>query len=212
MTAAHSGAAETDTSLKNLMAVLRGSEGENKKDVALKPMGNTKVTLADGKEIEISVAWFSFIGDMHVRFVYDSPTSMRNLTSEEFHALKLNPDEALRVAVSNIKRVYGPPKVSPWEGGLMLVTGESSDLDSSYFLDSTFWKNLLKKHPDGLVVGVPERGGLLFAPATDRKAVLGLRQSIGALFIGSENLRVSSALYLFKDNRWSVFQDPQAQP
>lgn len=175
-------------------------------------MGSAKATLSDGKEVEISVAWFSFIGDMHIRFVYDSPSSMRNLTSEEFKALKLKPDEALRVAVSNIKRVYGSPKASPWDGGLMVVTGESSDLDSSYFLDSAFWKNLIKKYPDGLVVGVPKRGGLLFAPASDSKAVAGLRRSIGALFISSENMRISSALYLFKDNHWSVFQDPLAQP
>jgi len=194
------------------MVVLRESEGDNIKDVALKPMGSAKATLSDGKEVEISVAWFSFIGDMHIRFVYDSPSSMRNLTSEEFKALKLKPDEALRVAVSNIKRVYGSPKASPWDGGLMVVTGESSDLDSSYFLDSAFWKNLIKKYPDGLVVGVPKRGGLLFAPASDSKAVAGLRRSIGALFISSENMRISSALYLFKDNHWSVFQDPLAQP
>ncbi len=210
--AGYSSAAEPDANLKNLMVVLRESEGDNIKDVALKPMGSAKATLSDGKEVEISVAWFSFIGDMHIRFVYDSPSSMRNLTSEEFKALKLKPDEALRVAVSNIKRVYGSPKASPWDGGLMVVTGESSDLDSSYFLDSAFWKNLIKKYPDGLVVGVPKRGGLLFAPASDSKAVAGLRRSIGALFISSENMRISSALYLFKDNHWSVFQDPLAQP
>ncbi len=210
--AAHSGAAMPDTNLQNLMVVLRESEGENKKDVVLKPMGSAKATLADGKEVEMSFAWFSVIGDMHVRFVYDSPTSMRNLTSEEFSALKLTPDKALQIAVGNIKRVYGQPKVSPWQGGLLLVAGESPDLDSSYFLDSSFWQNLLKKYPSGVVVGVPKRGGLLFAPASDDKAVAGLRQGIRALFISSENMRVSSALYLFKNNRWSVFQDPQSQP
>jgi hypothetical protein len=63
--AAHSGAAEPETNLQNLMVVLRESEGANKKDVVLKPMGSAKATLADGKEVEMSFAWFSYIGDMH---------------------------------------------------------------------------------------------------------------------------------------------------
>lgn len=210
--AAHAAPATPDADIKNLMVVLRESGGANKADSVLKPMGTAKATLADGKEIEIDHAHFAFIGDMHIRFVYDSPTSMRNLTSEEFNSLKLKPEEALRVAVTNIKRVYGAPKASPWQAGLMQVAGESPDLDSSYFLDRAFWESLLKKHPSGVVVGVPSRGSLLFAPVSDSVAIAGLRKGIKPLFVSSENLRVSSALYLFKDNQWSIFQAPAAQP
>jgi hypothetical protein len=82
-------------------------------------------------------------------------------------------------------------------------------LDSSYFLDLEFWQDLLRVHPEGLVVGVPKRGGLLFVPASDIAAVNNFRRGIAPLFMTSENMRVSSALYLFKDTGWSVFQDPQ---
>ena len=85
---------------------------------------------------------------------------------------------------------------------------QSPDLNSSYFLDEQFWKQLLTSHPEGLVVAVPKRGGLLFAPVSDRKAVENLRKGIGYLFTSSDNLRVSSALYLYKGGRWSVMQPP----
>lgn len=201
-------AAADDENINNLMVVLRESEGSNKADARLVPTGPAKAVLADGKEVELSFAWFEFIGDMHVRFVYDSPDSMRNLSVQEFEALKLTPQEAVRLAVKNIRRVYGKPTYEPWSKGVMVVEGKSPDLNSSYFLDDQFWQELLKRHPEGLVVAVPKRGGLLFAPASDRRAVENLRKGIGYLFTSSDNLRVSSALYLNKHGGWSVMQAP----
>jgi hypothetical protein len=81
-------------------------------------------------------------------------------------------------------------------------------LNSSWFLDREFWNDLQRPHPDGLVVAVPQRGGLVFAPAADSEAVEGLRFSAAALYAGGDRSRVSSALYLFKEGRWSVFQAP----
>lgn len=194
--------------ISTLMVVLRQMEGANKRDATLQPVGKAKATI-DRKEVEIDPAWFSLIGDMHIRFVYDGPATMRGLTEEELSGLHLTPDQALDVAVQNIKRSYGKPRYSPWVDGLFIVEGESPDFDSSYFLDLEFWLGLLKEHPEGLVVGVPKRGGLLFVPASDVTAVDNFRRGIAALFKTSENMRVSSALYLFKDKQWSVFQDPQ---
>ena len=194
-----------ETSVENLMVVLRESTGANKQDEVLKPIGKVKATLADGKEIEIDTGWFEYLGDMHIRFVFDGPRSMRNATPSDLERLKLTPDEALRVALANIKRVYGNPKTSPWND-LVQVQGKSPDLNSSYFLDREFWQGLLKQHPEGLVVSVAKRGGLLYTPLSNEKAVAGLRKGVSYLHSSSERLRVSSALYLFKDDRWSVFQ------
>jgi len=195
-----------DTSANNLLVVLRESEGANKQDEVLRPMGKAKAKLADGKEIEIETGWFEYLGDMHIRFVFDGPQSMRNATPQDLARLKLTPEEALRLAVVNIKRAYGRPTVVPWSSGVMQVKGKSPDLDSSYFLDREFWKGLLKQHPDGLVVSVAKRGGLIFTPLSDTKAVESLRKGVASLHSSSEQWRISSALYLFKDDRWTVFQ------
>ncbi len=69
-----------DTGAENLMVVLRESVGANKQDEVLKPMGKMRAKLADGREIETEMAWFAFLGDMHIRFVFDSPNYMRNAT------------------------------------------------------------------------------------------------------------------------------------
>lgn len=91
------------------MVVLRESEGANKSNETLVPTGPATATLADGKVVEVSLAWFEYLGDMHIRFVFDGPDSMLDLTMDEFAALHMTPDDALKTAVGNVKRVYGPP-------------------------------------------------------------------------------------------------------
>ncbi len=193
----------------NLMLVVRETAGANKQDEQLKPSGKATVRLADGKEVEMDAAWWEFIGDTHIRFVFDEPTTMVGAASADLTELGLaGVDAALALALDNIKRVYGAPVSSPWTEGIMEVSGTSPDLDSSYLLDRAFWRTLLSAHPDGLVVAVPKRGALLYVPVSNTKGVSGLQRSIGQLYASSGTQRVSSALFLFKGDRWTVFQAP----
>ncbi|MET0983429.1 MAG: hypothetical protein ABWY02_15095 [Telluria sp.] len=205
---AQSGAPDPMLSRDKLMVVLREAMGANKPDEGLKPTGKLRARMPDGREIEVEMAHYELIGDMQVRFVFDGAQSMRNATPEDLARFGLTAGEALRVAVGNVKRVYGNPRSLPWTGGVMQVKGKSPDLDSSYFLDRAFWTELGSRHPAGVVVAVPKRGGLLYVPAADVEAVNGLRKGIASLYSSSGSLRVSSALYLFKDGKWSVFQAP----
>jgi hypothetical protein len=162
----------------------------------------------DGKDVTLELAWYSYLGDMQIRFVFDSPKVFRNATAEEFARLDLTPEAAVELALENIKRDYGKPFTEPYQDGIMYVVGASPDLDSSFFLDHEFWRGQLARHPEGLVAGVPKRGGLIFAPLYDHRAVALLRDNIFDLYRASESLRISSALYLFRDDRWTVFQAP----
>ncbi|HWI79665.1 MAG TPA: hypothetical protein VNS31_10740 [Ramlibacter sp.] len=199
-----------DTSAPNLLAVLRESRGENKQDEALRPFGKLTARMPDGHRVEFDTSWYQYLGDMHIRLVFDGGQSMQSASPDDLRRLKLNPDEALKLAISNLRRVYGPPAVQPWSGGTMQVQGASADLTSSYFLDRDFWQSLQAGYPEGLVVAVPRRGGLVYAPVSDESAVASLRFGAAALYAGGPGARLSSALYLFKDGHWSVFQPPQA--
>jgi hypothetical protein len=106
--------------------------------------------------------------------------------------------------------MYGEPEATPWSGGLMQVQGAAPELASSYFLDRDFWMGVLREHPEGVVAAVPERGGLVFGSAGDEDAIENLRFSAAALYAGAGGARVSSALYLFKNGHWSIYQPPQA--
>jgi len=195
---------------ENFMLVLREVEGINKLEFGYRPTGQGTGNLVNGEVVTFEGAWFDLIGDMHVRFVIDGETSMNNLTAEKFAAYGLTPKQAVDVAIRNIRTRYGEPNSQEWEAGIMLVSGKSPDFDSSYFLDRAFWDGLLKKYPEGLVVGVPERGGLVYAPVSDGSAVSVLESNIAHLYQTSGAMRVSSALYLYKGGTWTVHRNPMS--
>lgn len=198
-----------DTSASNLIVVLRESVGENKQDETLQPYGRVTAQMPDGRRIELATSWYRYLGDMHIRLVFDGGQTLQSAAPNDLERLQLTPEEALDVAVRNLRRMYGEPQAVPWSGELMQVEGSSPDLASSYFLDRDFWLRELREHPEGIVAAVPERGGLVFGSAADEGAIAELRFSAAALYAGAGGTRVSSALYLFKNGRWSIFQPAQ---
>lgn len=199
-----------DDSAANLMVVLRESPGANKQDETLVRTGKGKVALPDGKEVDIDFAWYEYLGDMHIRFVFDTPTNLPHASPQDLERLGLAPEAAMDLAVQNIRRVYGEPRAVPWRD-VMEVRGKLPDLFSSYFLDKSYWDELLKRHPEGIVAAVVKRGGLLYSPLSNERGVEFLRHNVVPLYASSERLRVSSALYLYKDGKWSVFQPAATQ-
>jgi hypothetical protein len=202
-------AGDFEVSASNLLVVLRESPGANKQEESLTPFGKISARAADGREFEFEASWFQYLGDMHLRLVFDGERRVQSASPDDLQRLRLSPEEALARAVDNLRRRYGEPVAQPWSGGLMQVHGNAPELDSSYFLDRDFWLEQLRQSPAGIVAAVPGRGGLVFARADDDSAVATLRFSAAALFASNEVARISSGLYLFKDGRWSVFQPPQ---
>lgn len=204
-------APDFDTSAANLIAVLRGGDERTEPQETLRPYGKLMAELPDGREVEVEMSWFRYLGDMHIRLVFDSRSELQSASPQDLARLHLKPDEAVQLAVANLRRVYGAPSVQAWPGGLMQVVGRADDLNSSYFLDRAFWHGLEQRFAAGVVVAVPQRGGLLFAPADDDEAVAALRFNATAIYTASRRSRVSSALYLFRDGRWSIYQPPMSE-
>src|SRR5688572_17021798 len=116
-----------DLSEQNLLVVLRESPGANKQDEALTPFGKIKAKLSDGREIEFEASWFQYLGDMHLRLVFDGERRVQSASPEDLQKLQLSPEQALSRAVDNLRRRYGHPVALPWSGGLMQVQGKSPD-------------------------------------------------------------------------------------
>lgn len=198
-----------DTGAGNLVVVLRESRGENKQDDTLQPYGKLEGTLPDGKHVQFETSWYRYLGDLHIRLVFEGSRSLQSASPDDLARLHLTASQALALAVANLRRLHGTPTVLPWTGGVMQVQAAEPEFTSSYFLDRAFWQRLQGRDAGGLVVAVPRRGELVFAAARDREAVANLRFSVAALYAGGPGAQLSSALYLFRDGHWSVFQPAQ---
>lgn len=198
-----------DDGIDNLLVVLRESAGADKRDGSLAPVPVLEMPAPDGSIVELAPAWFDYLGDMQVRLVFDGADTLRGARMEDLERLQLTPEKAVARALQNLERRYGAPESVPFHD-LMQVKGRSLDFDGSYFLDLAFWRALLARHPEGLVAALPRHEVLLWAPAGDAAVIAAMKQNVPRIHGAAEELRISSALYLFKDDRWTVFQ--RAQP
>ena len=185
--------------------ILRERPGANKTDDSLTQVEAIEVPLPGGAVATMAPAWFDLVGDLQLRLVRHTPDHVLALHAGELDEMALGVDEALALALANLHRLHGAPAARPWHE-LQRVGGRSEDADSAYFLDRAFWRARLAEHPGGLVVAVPRTDLLLFAPLADTAAVDSMRRGIPGLHAGGGDWRLSSALYLFEDDRWSVFQ------
>ena len=201
-------ATEPAIALDSLLLVLRERPGANKVDdspVLVEPFA---VPMPGGAAATMAPAWFDLVGDLQLRLVRSTPDYVFTLHAGELDALKPGIEDALAVALANLHRLHGAPVARPWHN-LQRVGGRTEDVDSAYFMDRAFWHARLAEHPDGLVAAVPRTDLLLFAPLADSAAVDSLRRGVPGLHAGGGDYRLSSALYLFKDDRWRVFQPAQ---
>lgn len=194
------------TEKSNLMLVVRTSFGANKSNAQLIPTGVQTFQDATGKTHSFEMAHYEYLGDTHIRFVFDSAKTMTNTTSEQFGKFGLTPEEAVEVAIKNIYRDYGQPNVYELENGIYQVQGKSPDFDSSYFLDKALWQQIGSQFQEAVVIAVPARDLLLFAPMNDKKAVHFLGENVRELFSESGRQGVSSALFAYNNGVWKVHQ------
>ena len=191
-----------------LRVLLRERVGVNKLDESLAIVEPFEVEAESGMRVSMAPAWYDLVGDLQLRLVRDTGDYVFTLHASQLDDLGLTADEALTVALANLRRRHGEPLAAPWHN-LQRVCGRDEDVSSAYFLDRAFWRGRLAEHPGGLVVAVPRTDALLFAPLADAAAVDSMRQGIPGLHSGGgADYRLSSALYLFKDDFWTVFQAP----
>jgi hypothetical protein len=189
----------------DLLLVLRERPGADKRDQALALVEPFDVPLPGGAAATMAPAWFDLIGDLQLRLVRNTPDHVLALHASELEDLALDVDQALALALANLHRLHGAPAASPWHD-LQRVDGRSEDVASAYFMDRAFWRARLREHPDGLVAAVPRTDLLVFAPRADAAAVHSMRRGVPGLHAQGGDWRLSSALYLFGDEGWSVFQ------
>ena len=192
--------------IADLLFILRQRPGNDKREESLAPSGPFEAELPGGGPTQtLTLARYDLIGDLQLRLVRETPGYRMALHMSELEESGLTADEAVSLALTNVHRRWGAPSAQPWHN-LQRVTGTSADEASCYFVDRAFWRARLAAHPEGVVVAAPRTDTLLFAPAVDTAAVDSMRRGIPGLHAAADNVLLSPALYLFKDDRWSVLQ------
>jgi len=147
---------------------------------------------------------FNYLGDLSLRLVFDRPEGGLSVASPaDLEHLRVSPQAAVALAVVNLKRRNGPPRVTS-SGAVYQLMCSEPDYASAYLLDRPFWRAQVEKFPGGVLAVLPRRGMLLFAPAGDAAAEHELMRRAAALAGKAEDLVLSRCAFLFTTTGWSV--------
>ena len=144
-----------------------------------------------------------FVGDLHLRYVFDDPQFMLALRARDLKRLAIDRAELPTLVVANYRRLYPKLTVVRPDQWLGLLT-QGGELEPCIMLDGAFWQRQMKAFGGELIAAVPSAQEVYFAPR-EPKQNLELLKHLAILHHEKAGKRaVSRTVFLWRNFRWQV--------
>ena len=144
-----------------------------------------------------------FVGDLHLRYVFDDPQFMLALRARDLTRLGVARDELPALVVSNYRRLYPDVIVTHPDRWLGLVT-RGGELEPCVMLDGMFWQRQMKAFGGPVIAAVPSTNAVYFTPR-EPKANVELLKHLAILESEKAGKRgVSRTVFEWRNFRWQV--------
>lgn len=191
----------------NLYFILRQVRKQNSKSEKPSPYPAQTLQKLEPGALEHGLAIFAYLGDVQLRFVFEQSNGDRTLAKmQDLKNLDLNAEQAFAVASENMNKRMATPRVMEQPAGFyQLGGGENVDQNTDFWFARNTWVEQAKKHQSALVVALPRRGAVFFAPHNNAKAVAAMKNRAQELYAKAGEQRVSGKLFGFTGSQWKLF-------
>jgi len=144
-----------------------------------------------------------FVGDLHLRYVFEDPQFMLALRARDLKRLEVPREDLPALVVTNFRRLYPKLTVARPDRWLGLVT-QGGELEPCVMLDGAFWQRQMKEFGGELIAAVPSANEVYFAPREPRQN-LELLKHLAILNHEKAGKRaVSRTVFAWRNFRWQV--------
>lgn len=144
-----------------------------------------------------------FVGDLHLRYVFDDPQFMLALRVRDLKRLGVDRAELPELVVTNYRRLYPKLDVVRPDQWLGLVT-QGGELEPCVMLDGAFWQRQMKAFGGPLIAAVPSAHEVYFAPREPKQNVELLKHLAILHHEKAGKRAVSRTVFLWRNFRWQV--------
>ena len=144
-----------------------------------------------------------FVGDLHLRYVFDDPRFVQAMRARDLVRLKLARSDLPKLVVENYRRLYPDLTVIQPEPGLAVV-GKGGELEPTVLLDAAFWNDQAERAGGPLIAAVPERNSVLFTKAEPRQNIELLKHRAVIMFEKAGKQALSRTVLAWREGRWEV--------
>lgn len=144
-----------------------------------------------------------FVGDLHLRYVFEDPSFMIALRVRDLKRLGLQRDELPALVVSNYRRLY--PKLDvAWPERWLGVLTNGGELEPCAMLDGAFWERQQKAFGGELIAAVPSAQEVFFTPREPKQNIELLKHLAILHFEKAGKRAVSRTVFAWRRFRWEV--------
>lgn len=152
---------------------------------------------------ENALVFDHFVGDLHLRYVFDDPSFMLALRIRDLQRLGVQREELPALVVTNFRRLY--PKLDvTWPDRWLGMVTNGGELEPLTMLDGAFWDRQQKAFGGELIAAVPSAHEIYFAPR-EPKQNIELLKHLAVLHHEKAGKRaVSRTVFAWRMFRWEV--------
>jgi uncharacterized protein YtpQ (UPF0354 family) len=145
----------------------------------------------------------TFVGDLHIRYAFDSPKGVINLSERDLKELGLNREQLLPLAIANYRKLYPQMTVERPNAVIGMLT-RGGELEASMMLDAEFWEKEKQQFGGQLVATVPARDVLTWTGLEPLQNVRELKRISLNTHSQVGRSALSRLVFLWRDRKWEV--------
>lgn len=152
---------------------------------------------------ENALVFDHFVGDLHLRYVFDDPQFMLAVRVRDLKRLGIARDELPAVVIANYRKLY--PKLSvAWPERWLGQVANGGELEPCTMLDGAFWDRQQKAFGGELIAAVPSATEVYFTPREPKQNIELLKHLAILHYEKAGKRAVSRTVFAWKFYRWEV--------
>jgi hypothetical protein len=199
----HAHAQDVSVNTKDKVVALVRSAGVDPKSRAVQKIEPIVLKPEPGSSANDLPVFDHFVGDLHLRYVYDDPRFMQAMRVRDLARLGVTRADLPALVVANYRKLYPDLTVLEPEPGLGVVT-KGGQLEPMVLLDAAFWDEQAQRAGGALIVAIPERDSVLFTKAEPRQNIELLKHRAVVGFEKAGKLALSRTVLAWRKGRWEV--------
>ena len=188
---------------EKLVALVRGRPNVDPKTRPVQKIEAVELKPEPGNSVDNLPVFDHFVGDLHLRYVFDDERFVQAVRGRDLQRLKLDRKDLPALVVANYRRLYPDLSVIQPEPGVGAVI-KGGQLEPTILLDADFWGEQEKRIGGPLIAAVPERDTVIFVRSEPRQNIELLKHRVVLAFDRAGDRAVSRTILAWREKRWEV--------
>lgn len=188
---------------EKLVALVRARPNVDPKTRPVQKIEAVPMTPEPGNTVDNLPIFDHFVGELHLRYVFDDERFVQAVRGRDMKRLKLDRKALPALVVENYRKLYPDLSVIQPEPGLAAVI-RGGQLEPVILLDAEFWEEQEKRIGGPLIAAVPERDSVIFTRVEPKQNIELLKHRAVVAYEKAGERALSRTVLAWREKRWEV--------